>query len=780
MIENLIKNAEDITEVVNILINKLLECEVITDKKITPKVKKANAYFYTGGGYDTETTTIKHTEILIKNKAYKCDTEKKVYYTFIGNTLNEERYNEFDESNVYIRPDFAFVYHVQIMIAGTYVVIRDFDLVSFFFKTLSTAIKKQFSKYTESVTSYPKIIIWVANLQYEWSFLRGIIKPSSVTSCFAKEKQPLYITLDDVIEFRECIGLFGKSLKSIAKNYTKTQKLVGDLDYDKVRTPETPLTDKEKEYCYNDVKILDELSYVAHNTYTKKHLRIPLTQTGIVRQEMKNALGNKVYYAYRENYLLMPRPSITEEDDPDLYKKECKECEKLYFEWRRYLYQGGYSHSNSKYVGELLENVRCVDIVSDYPFQMNLHYYPAGELIHVTNEKDYKKILDSNKCYILKVRLNDVHAKTSHTLISKNKVLNEESTKTCVWDNGRLYKGDNIVLWLNEVDLKHVCAMYNAKVTVLDMYYFTKRKSAPKFLRDVMNSHYIEKNSLKDRGLKNTPEYRIEKEKVNSIYGMTGTRIYKTICKILDNDFIEEKNPEFSYIKSIKKLWLNPYIAYWTTSYARNILVHYIVSYPDLIVQYDTDSLYFRTDKDVDQTELKSLMDDISSHNAKIENYNRITFDDKNMWDLGTWELEKPYTRFKCLGAKRYIYEKNGEIFPIIVGCPKDAFTEYVKLKKLNPFEFFDNHMLLSYAYSKKKQVFYRKDKTPVTEQVTDYLGNTSTITYKTFASIYEVPYTLKLKTTWLSELNEIASYDSKFPKEYQKYPELVDIIYGK
>ncbi len=91
------------------------------------------------------------------------------------------------------------------------------------------------------------IIIWVANLGYEWQFIR---KWLNVTDYFFKDsRKPLYIVHDNCIEFREALGFVGNSLKSLAKSICNTQKLDGDLDYNMLRNKNTILSEQEERYC---------------------------------------------------------------------------------------------------------------------------------------------------------------------------------------------------------------------------------------------------------------------------------------------------------------------------------------------------------------------------------------------------------------------------------------------------------------------------------------------------------------------------------------------------
>ena len=78
-----------------------------------------------------------------------------------------------------------------------------------------------------------RVIIWIANLSFEFSFL---CRHVNITRLFAKEqRKPLIVEIDNCIELRDCLQVSGGSLASLAKDYCKTQKMKGDLDYSKLR-----------------------------------------------------------------------------------------------------------------------------------------------------------------------------------------------------------------------------------------------------------------------------------------------------------------------------------------------------------------------------------------------------------------------------------------------------------------------------------------------------------------------------------------------------------------
>lgn len=697
-------------------IHKIVEKVVENVETIkSGKNSKSEQYLYCGGGYDTESTTI-------------TDIEGK--------------------------PQFAFVYHIQMHINGNYIYFRHIDLITPFFKRLVQHIKYKYWIKKQ----HPHLIIWIANLAHEWSFFKRQLHHVGITDLFAKtDRNPLKITVGECVEFRECIGLFGKSLANIAENYTETQKLKGDLDYKLIRTPQTPLTEQEKKYCFNDTKILDELSLVAFEKFTKKGLKIPLTNTGILRQECKKAINN-IKCEYSANFKLMP------------------ESEKIYGIFRRYLYNGGLCGSNVKYVGKLLHNVKCADITSDYPAQINHELYPSGELKEC-EPCEIEKHKHQFRIYILLI--DKMKSTTSHSVFSKYKVMNFNETKNTILNNGKIFYSENVMITVNNVDMQALEKAYTFEgIKILRCWYFTHKSKAPKFLLTLMNYYYKNKNELKKQGFTDCIEYIESKIKVNCFYGMSATKLYDCIYKYNETTKEISKNDnEKTYSEQIKSIWLNPFIAFWCTSYARKILIDLIVKYPELIVQYDTDSIYFLTDLNIVKRErVEELENDLKHYNIIKKIQNKNIFNDEDFYTLGAWDIDEPVKNFKCLGAKRYIYEKyDGTIKPVVAGLPKQAFKDYVKKNNLNPFELFDNNMKINKVDCKKlASKYYDGD---IKEYlITDYQGNNCVVEVGTYHALFEIDFTLKLSSDY-ERLIHIINDEKALPSEMRYITNLIENV---
>lgn len=743
-------------ELIPFVASKVLQ-NVVTCQNKERQSKRSELFLRCGAGYDTESTTV---------------------------------------VNAAGKPLFAFVYHIQIMINGYYIYFRDLQLLTPFLKALIAEVKKKRTKKKQ-----PKLLIWIANLGHEYAFFKKQIAEAEITDVFAKnERTPLKIEVGGCIEFRECIGLFGTSLADIAKKNTKTQKLVetgpdgekiSDLDYDLIRTPATPIKkapDKghkhsEYEYMRNDVAILDELSEVAFQRFTDKGLKIPLTKTGILRQECKNMISI-IRFEEIMNSKLMP---ITKHD---------------YFMQRKFMYAGGLSGTSPVYAGKFISRSKCADITSDYPAQMNHHLFPAGEL----RETDVRNISKVGSKFRIIMFVCDLKAKTTHAVFSKHKVINFDGDKYCrgvgsvrnaIVLNGKVWEAKNCCLLLNNTDLKGLKELYEFRnIRLLRLWYFTEKKKAPYFLRKCMNKYYLRKQELKEQGLDDTIEYKLCKEMVNSFYGMSVTRLYDCIFKWNEAEHkIAEAASEKSYDQQREHVWLSPFIGYWTTSYARCILYHYIAKYPELILQYDTDSLYYITEP----SEVKlcrnrtcSAADLIAALEADIEDYNQIMYQknarifkgNKHFKTLGSWEVEPENTGFKGLGAKRYLVRKaNGKLKPVVAGMVKSSFLTYIKKTGKDPFEVFDQDMQIDRVISEKLASMYCDNEELRPVKVRDYLGKETIVQVGTYHALYSISFDIKTARMYLL-LSQLFKEEQALPPEYrsdkytmyEKYTELVKI----
>lgn len=540
---------------------------------------------------------------------------KKTHYINIG--------AGFDCETTTINNKFAFPYIWQFSLAKTVFYCFDNDKLPDFLHYLQLGIKRLYNK--------SKLIVWDANISYEYSFYKSLLSPM-ITKVFAKSRRQILTMELDNIHFRECLGVFGTSLSDVAKNYTKTQKLKGDLDYSITRIGgdnHTPLTAAEMGYIVNDVAILSELTDVALHMFYGDDTpnKLPCTQTGIVRNDVKTKLS----YSDRVNLEKYNYMNYTRD-------------KQLYLTLRKYLFSGGLTHSLHTAVQDgVTDNITCYDLTSAYPWSFSTCMFPHGRLCRATNPYDVLK----HKHYILHLIIDRLCTKTEHSIISKHKVVNMSDA---VLDNGRIYSAHKIELYVNEIDMDNIKKIYDIKgISILDAYYFSDSYKCPDFILNTMLDYYLKKQVLKEQGQSDTLEYRIAKAKTNSIYGMTTTKVYDKEMKF-NPETLEITEQLADWDKNAKTIF-NCFIGYWCTAYVRQRLVEVISKFPDDVIQYDTDSVYCRNNPDLFKF-IDSVNERIASQNTK-----EIPSKYAKCRDLGLWDDDGHYIKFRPLGAKRYIGE---------------------------------------------------------------------------------------------------------------------------
>lgn len=741
----------------------LLSFEEHTDIIVSQKeLYQSDAYYICGGGIDTESTTITHEESDGKNKDGTPKTKTVV--------------------------DSCFCWIYQICIDNRIYLLRTLRQFQQFVENLVNVLKrkpfiraKQYNpdeQRIETINVYPKFVLWFANLSHEFSFIKNVLAFMPITRFFATDDRDiLLIEIDNVLQFRESIGLFGNSLHDIAKHHTETQKAVGELDYTKIRHSATPIDyDHELNYICCDVEILSELhrkviptlalqktvsgeSKIGHSgkyrQWTYKGVVIPFTSTGYIRNELKEEIAKDedithIVQTVRRNYKSMKMKAPYNDNISYLKyihglmianKRQWNIC-------RNYSYAGGLCGSNPDKVCKVLHNVYCFDLVSDYPAQLNHELYPAGKITEKRSpsEIDIRRCEDHKKPYFLYMLIS-IHAKTQHTVFSKHKVIDSAESVLISPINGKLLKGERIKVCWNDIDIQAYKMAYKITIhKIYCMWYFERYEKAPAYLLNTLNHRYLNKWQLKKDGFEDTEDYAASKRFVNGVYGVLATREH-IIELIFQNGQLGIGNVKtFDDIK--KEFWLNPYIAFWCTSYARKVLITFITKHPKSIIQYDTDSLYCTYDK--------ALFDDIAEYNKGREELNRKLFTNSAFYDLGTLEQKAVYDTFIACGSKKYITVKNDKISCTVAGLPKSTMSKMEKggytlndiikiVSSLNTTLYIIKHMY----HSKLASVY--NDTNDISQiRVKDYTGGEYIQDITSYHALIPIDFTLKVSDDFM------------------------------
>lgn len=534
------------------------------------------------------------------------------------------------------------------------------------------------SKEFELVKFNRRLLIYIHNLEYEFQFMRKWLDWYDV---FADDKrQPLYAVTQGGIEFRCSYRLSGYSLAKLSDELQtyKTSKMVGDLDYSLLRTSITPMTPKEMKYATQDTKVV--VCYIQEEIEKNGDIsKIPYTKTGYVRRYCQNQclalsatddVSRLKGLKYRD---IIQSLTLTY----DQYKM-CKDG-----------FQGGFTHANVNYVNKTLSSVGSWDFTSSYPYTMVSDYFPMSspKEIVVDNLKDFIYNITTH-CCLFQIRFNNIRPKTTNE--------NPISSSRCNYlkgehlNNGRVINAEVLETTITELDFDIIQMFYVWDSFQLGKFLIFYRGYLPTPLVKSIISLYKDKTKLK--GVKDKEaEYLNSKGMLNSSYGMAVTDIVRDSIEYHQEMMADEwqENSEncvsqlTQYNKNKARFLYYPW-GVWVTAHARHNLFEGIYAFGDDYVYSDTDSIKaINMDKHKDFIESynlkvrKKLERAASYHNIPMEDFEPETI--KGVKKLiGVWDFEGTYDRFKTLGAKRYLVEKNGDIEFTVAGVNKKALKSYM------------------------------------------------------------------------------------------------------
>ena len=593
-----------------------------------------------------------------------------------------------------------------------------------------------------------RLVVYVHNLAYEWQFVRKILKWDKVF--FLDERKPVY-AITGGYEFRCSLKLSSKSLAKVGEDLVKYKehKHVGDLDYQLNRFHSTPLTDEELGYCEADIRVL--LAYIQEKIETDKQIDyIPLTNTGYVRNHCRKACFKR----YKDYKRLMSELTL----DADEYSQLKRG------------FAGGFTHANARYVAEgkekPLENVGSFDFTSSYPAVMLTEQFPMSKsklIGHIDDWNQFHYYLN-NYCCLFDVTLTNVFPKVDYDHpISRSKLIKFEGITE---DNGRIVSADLMSLTMTEQDWFVFDSFYNYEHIEVRMFRIYEKRFLPKpFYRAILEL-YKKKTILKDVEGEEI-NYMISKNMLNAAYGMIVTDIVREVIEYdyENSEYTKPIKPDLEeaiekYNKATKRFLFYPW-GVWVTAYARRNLFSGILSCGEDYIYSDTDSIkIFNPDKHMDY--INDYNNKLLNKIEKIANYLGIDsteYAPKNKKGvskpIGIWEYEGTYKRFKTLGAKRYLYEKqDGNYVLTVAGVNKKKACEYLIKKYGDPFKGFTHDLIVPEEYSGRLTLTYI-DK-PCDGLAKDYLGNTCEFHEKSFIHMEPSEYNLTMSSEYRGFINLI------------------------
>lgn len=504
--------------------------------------------------------------------------------------------------------------------------------------------------------------IYVHNLPYDFTFLElflfeqfGI--PSSQLNI--KTHYPINIKWECGLILRDSLILAQRSLEKWAKDLdVEHKKASGKWDYNKLRNQsEVNLSDDELEYIEHDtlagVECIDKLM----QSLGKSVFSMPLTATGIPREEVyKRGSENRARDTFKRNHLS--------------YEQYLK-CLQVY--------HGGYTHGNRHHINELInKEVKGLDFTSSYPFVMLSEKYPSDPFEYL-GDVELETILEGSEKYAFMFKLLLDKPRLKNDVIPMPYLQMSKSTFSLnvVVDNGRVLCAEMFEIITNEIDLQIILDQYDFDHIWIKDCEYSEKAYLPRWFTDYIFELYEQKTYLKDSDDK--VAYALSKAKLNSLYGLCCQR---SIRDIIEEDY---KTGEYNIIRNINEEEYDKYVkkpknvllyqtGTWVTSYAAYNLFQLgkCVDYKNggEWLYSDTDSCYATKwdEKKVDAYNRNCLK------KLKANGYDSVIYKGKT-YTLGiaVSDEDSIYTEFKYMGAKRYCgrAKYDNELHITVAGVPK-------------------------------------------------------------------------------------------------------------
>ena len=603
----------------------------------------------------------------LNTKALTCKHKKKpkyLVYTFATFDIETTTIDNGTDT------PYGFMYHWQMDVGGYVVTGRRWEEWVKFMLKLVEIFKTDETRH---------FVVYIHNEAFEFQFIRDFLNEymGGFTVFAAERRKPIYVTTGNGIQFRCSYKLTNMSLQKAAQNELGVVhcKADGDLDYRVIRTADTPLDDTEFGYCVSDVVSLYELIERRLINERDNLESIPMTSTGYVRRDCRNACRKDE--DYREEFL---KQEMTE----SVYT--------LLMEAGR----GGNTHANRYMSGRVWHDVDSFDVVSSYPSQMFLRKFPVSKFTpygEIESMTELDGLLSEYACLFrviftgLEVRdnigmpyiaISKATAHSKHVTLDNGRVLSVINREDRENDRGYL------ALTLTDIDFQIIKEQYTWDDMSISDFHIATYGYLPEALLSQVMAYFRAKTELKDK-IKEAEErgdeektanlaylYTKSKSRLNGISGMCYTNpVHNVISINEDGEWIEEV-PEIA--DALKKYWKsrNSFLVYawgvWITAWARRHLEDLFNDLgQDKVIYGDTDS---GKAVDVDISKIDAL-------NAKVMALadKRGAYCDYNgtRYYMGVYEHENkiPIAKFKTLGAKKYVYEDEKGLHVTISGVNK-------------------------------------------------------------------------------------------------------------
>lgn len=489
----------------------------------------------------------------------------------------------------------------------------------------------------ETVMMFGKkvLYIYVHNLSFDIDFIfKNVSRPKNMLSNTSHGIISAVLERYPSIEFRCSYKLSGMPLSKIGKSlgYPKLES-----DYRTI-LPSDEVTVVEWEYCDRDCDIVARYINTVILPEFRQLRNIPLTKTGRVRK------------TFAAHYNATEHKPLWDTLPPE-------DC----YQAMQDAFAGGLCLCNPMFTGKVIPNVDSYDIKSSYPSVMLTERYPY------TISRDYNPTLEmlNERFWIAKIRFTNIRSRYAWGWLSDAK-MTAVDVLTAERYNGKLLNAGWIERTITNVDYEMISKTYTFDtVEVLEFYHLRNYGYLPSPYIETIKEFAIKKHELSKvvhqlteddpQYLEKNIEYMLAKGDFNGIYGMSVQKLVQTEYYLTEDYQYKEIQP--AYTQTIAHIKRNYLFGVFITAYARrNLLTAILNNNPNALLYTDTDSIKFVSNGEFHGTNKRVP--------KRYRQYPALR-------NLGIFEHDAHYDKFVYWGAKKYAYEKHGNVYTTVAGLPR-------------------------------------------------------------------------------------------------------------
>lgn len=607
-----------------------------------------------------------------------------------------------------------------------------------------------------------KLIVYVHNLKYDFGFYKKEVNLDGNDFVARSRRTVLKHIMDDCFEVRDSAVYTEEPLDHMGEEIG-IPKMKG-YDYSRIRHALTPLTPEELEYCEHDVLILTQYFRKEAENLNCSIYKLALTAT----QRIKRGI-NEEFARESRMYQNMIMSRQLKDNDHDNH----------ILDLLKHAFFGAFNYSSQLIRGIIQDNVAGIDISACYGAQCLLHPYPVGKFAPIELPESTDDLKNNpryaGKAMLITFAAKDVSAKYADIGFLPINIHNYWQRPASDINNvasKRVLTAAKLEMTLTDVDFR----------LFLEFYSY----SAIKFV-SIMASDYGDMPPYMIRSIEKTHRKKLEIQRRNNIiklsrpltlaeqleytHAKTGvSRIYGILVQDPVRD-IYEWNPEINDIQKNgeqkNKSQFQPVLyqwGVWVVAWARYEILRLLLklsgtgkNFDDLKTLYsDTDSLYFKfSESDIEI--VKSYNDMITAKITKVAKKYRLN--PESLTGIGTLKITY-YQKFKTTGIKQYCYIQDDVFDYRCAGLTRPDYQYDDNNNQLfnedgtpvnNGMTFFDNfasndermaafcrEMSIPASDAHVKRNYYNDEPLKEPIEVTDYLGNTTTVQPKSWVIITE------------------------------------------